>query len=274
MGCPKERSTKVALDTKATLGPGAVKDTSICWSKRSIRWRGPWRRGLNRSSWRRGLRTKVWIGTSVPASKGRQRSSRGQCRGQDGQGRPERASQLPGEVCDAYELRREYTRASPGMGKTVARHLRTCLLKEARTLQDSWIFRGHSAKRQVAKHCAVQLVQPGVHQARYFGRTKTLVQALMAATVVNLTLVAAKMPQSRDGCTEPVPSLLFSRARSNLDLIPHRANSLNARFSPFPNRTANQTPVLWRASAPLRLQQRDWGFSWRGCLWMNEELSS
>jgi hypothetical protein len=36
------------------------------------------------------------------------------------------------------------------------------------------------------------LDQLGVRQARYFGRQKTLFQALMAATVANLTLVASK----------------------------------------------------------------------------------
>ena len=35
-------------------------------------------------------------------------------------------------------------------------------------------------------------MQLGVRQARYFGRTKTLFQLLMAATLANLTLVATK----------------------------------------------------------------------------------
>jgi hypothetical protein len=36
-------------------------------------------------------------------------------------------------------------------------------------------------------------MQLGLRQARYFGRTKTLFQLLMAATVANLTLVATKV---------------------------------------------------------------------------------
>ena len=37
-----------------------------------------------------------------------------------------------------------------------------------------------------------RLVQLGIRQSRYFGRIKTRFQLYLAATVVNLTLVAAK----------------------------------------------------------------------------------
>ena len=37
-----------------------------------------------------------------------------------------------------------------------------------------------------------RLVQLGIRQARYFGRTKTRFQLYLAATVANLTLVAGK----------------------------------------------------------------------------------
>ena len=43
------------------------------------------------------------------------------------------------------------------------------------------------------QHRLARLVQLGLRQARYFGRTKTLFQLLMAATVANLTLVAGKV---------------------------------------------------------------------------------
>jgi hypothetical protein len=41
-------------------------------------------------------------------------------------------------------------------------------------------------------------MQLGVRQARYIGRTKTLFQVLMAATVANLTLVATRVGLMRD----------------------------------------------------------------------------
>ena len=44
----------------------------------------------------------------------------------------------------------------------------------------------------VVEHRIARLVQLGMRQARYFGRAKTRFQLLMAATVVNLTLLAGK----------------------------------------------------------------------------------
>ena len=52
---------------------------------------------------------------------------------------------------------------------------------------------GTEGRRVVVEHRLARLVQLGVRQARYLGRTKTLFQLLMAATVANLTLVAGKV---------------------------------------------------------------------------------
>ncbi len=42
----------------------------------------------------------------------------------------------------------------------------------------------------MVEHRIARLVQLGIRQARYIGRTKTLFQLLMAAAVANLTLLA------------------------------------------------------------------------------------
>jgi hypothetical protein len=42
-------------------------------------------------------------------------------------------------------------------------------------------------------------VQLGIRQARYIGRTKTLVQLLLAAVVANLTLLANTATEGSDG---------------------------------------------------------------------------
>ncbi len=171
--------------------------------------------------------------------------SRGQYRDQDGQKRPGRAFQFPGEVCEACELRPQCTRAGPGKGRTVALHPQERLLQEARALQDSPKFREYNEKRQVAEHRLARLVQLGMRQARYFGRKKTLFQAQMAATVANLTLVGAKAPQRQEDCTEPSSAaLFFAHAKLTSDLIWHHASSLIAPFWPFPIRTVTQTPVF------------------------------
>jgi len=77
-------------------------------------------------------------------------------------------------------------------------HPQEALLQEARAYQRSEAFAPYRKLRQVAEHRLARLMQLGVRQARYFGRAKTLFQLLMAATVANLTLVAARVGLMRD----------------------------------------------------------------------------
>ena len=77
-------------------------------------------------------------------------------------------------------------------------HPQEALLQEARAFQQSEAFTPYRKLRQAAEHRLARLMQFGVRQARYFGRTKTLFQLLMAATVANLTLVATGTGLMRD----------------------------------------------------------------------------
>jgi hypothetical protein len=170
--------------------------------------------------------------------------SRGRYREKDGQYRSGRAFRFPGEVCHTCELRPNCTRAGPGKGRTVALHPQERLLQEARALQHSVQFSEYNEKRQVAEHRLARLVQLGARQARYFGRRKTLFQARIAATVANLTLVAAKVAQRREGSTQPSSvALSFSRAKLTLDLIWHHVSLLVTPRSPFGARMVTPTPV-------------------------------
>jgi hypothetical protein len=54
-------------------------------------------------------------------------------------------------------------------------------------------------RRQVVEHRIARLVQLGIRQARYVGRTKTLFQLLLAAAVANLTLLATAPPGGTHG---------------------------------------------------------------------------
>jgi hypothetical protein len=72
-------------------------------------------------------------------------------------------------------------------------HPQEALLQEARAFQQSEAFAPYRKLRQAAEHRLARLMQLGVRQARYFGRTKTCFQLLMAATVANLTLVATRI---------------------------------------------------------------------------------
>jgi len=96
-------------------------------------------------------------------------------------------------VCAACPRRAACVRAGPGKGRTVSLHPQEKLLQEARAFQRSDAFGPYRQMRQAAEHRLARLMQLGMRQARYFGRVKTLYQLLMAATVANLTLVAAKV---------------------------------------------------------------------------------
>ena len=111
--------------------------------------------------------------------------------GRDGQ---LRRFQFEAAVCEACPLRDDCVRGRGG--RSVQVHPQEALLQEARALQESPDFAHYRRDRQVAEHRLARLVQLGLRQARYFGRTKTRFQLLMAATVANLTLLAAFAQQN------------------------------------------------------------------------------
>jgi len=72
-------------------------------------------------------------------------------------------------------------------------HPREALLQTARAFQRSPAFAPSRRLRHVAEHRLARLRQLGVRQARSVGRTKTLYQLRLAATVAKLTLVATNV---------------------------------------------------------------------------------
>ncbi len=76
-------------------------------------------------------------------------------------------------------------------GRTIQLHPQERLLQEARALQASPEFQEARTRRQAVEHRIARLMQLGLRQARYCGLAKTLFQACLAATVANLTLLAA-----------------------------------------------------------------------------------
>jgi transposase len=91
-------------------------------------------------------------------------------------------------VCGACPLRAQCGKGAGG--RTIRVHPEEGLLQAARARQASPAGREDRARRQVVEHRIARLVQLGVRQARYVGRTKTLFQLLLAAAVANLTLLA------------------------------------------------------------------------------------
>lgn len=124
--------------------------------------------------------------------------SAGRRKAPDGTFESGQAFQFDAAICDSCELRAQCTRAGPGKGRMVSLHPQERLLQEARTLQASPLFKEYQRLRQAGEHRLARLVQLGMRKARYFGRTGTLFQALMAATVANLTLIAGKMRERSD----------------------------------------------------------------------------
>jgi hypothetical protein len=94
------------------------------------------------------------------------------------------------EICTVCPLRVQCTRGQGG--RTVQVHPQEVLLQQARTFQKSPAFGEFRRRRQVVEHRLARLVQLGIRQARYIGRTKTLFQVCLAAAVANLTLLAAR----------------------------------------------------------------------------------
>ena len=97
---------------------------------------------------------------------------------------------FPAARCVACALR---TQCLAGSGpRTITLHPREPVMQRARRYQGTEGFRQAKGRRQVVEHRIARLRQLGVRQARYMGRAKTLFQLLMAATVANLTLIAAR----------------------------------------------------------------------------------
>lgn len=123
-------------------------------------------------------------------------------------------------ACAVCRLRPRCIASKKGKGRTVTLHPQEALLQQARTLQHSEAFAEYRQRRQVTEHRLARLVQLGIRQARYFGRIKTLFQLLLAATVANLTLMAAKIGMMGN-TSQRVASFLSSL---------HRASFLRLRW--------------------------------------------
>ena len=127
-------------------------------------------------------------------------------------------------VCGVCPLRSQCVAAAPGTGRTVRLHPQEALLQQARALQQSEAFSEYRQRRVVVEHRLARLVQLGIRQARYFGRSKTKFQLYLAATVANLTLVSTKagLPADTEGESSVGIALRTGTIRSAFDFIPAR----------------------------------------------------
>ena len=135
-----------------------------------------------------------------------------------------RAFQFDGSECMTCPLRSQCISAKGRRGRWVLIHPQEALLQEARALQQSAGYDEYRARRVVVEHRLARLVHLGIRQSRYFGRVKTRFQLYLAATVANLTLVAAKagLPGGTGGGCSVGNSLCTKAIRSALDFVPAR----------------------------------------------------
>ena len=103
------------------------------------------------------------------------------------------------EVCRGCARYGECVRDKRRRGRFITLHPQEAQLQAARALERTEYFRQQYRRRVVVEHRIARLVRLGMRQARYFGRAKTLLQLLLAATVANLTLVAGPVAQDKRG---------------------------------------------------------------------------
>jgi len=90
-------------------------------------------------------------------------------------------------TCQTCPLRSQCVR---GQGpRTISIHAEEALQQQARAHNQTEAGRQSLRERVVVEHRIARLVQLGIRKSRYFGRTKTCLQVVMAAVVANLSLV-------------------------------------------------------------------------------------
>jgi hypothetical protein len=91
-------------------------------------------------------------------------------------------------TCQACSLR---SRCVKGQGpRTLTLQAEERLQQQARAHNQTVAGRKSLRERVVVEHRIARLVQLGIRKSRYFGRTKTCLQVVMAAVVANVSLVA------------------------------------------------------------------------------------
>jgi hypothetical protein len=167
--------------------------------------------------------------------------------GQDS-GQPRQSFVFDGKVCGACPLRERCFKPTQPRGRRVALHPQEALLQQAREWQGSPDFDRFRKERQTVEHRIARLMQLGMRQARYVGRRKTLFQALITATVANLTLIAGRT--TAEGASgHPDRHLLGSLAavRASLGALQALLRQSWGRFTrrwPVRPRTADSRPPL------------------------------
>ncbi len=119
--------------------------------------------------------------------------------------------------CNGCEMRSQCTQ-SKRRAREVVVTAKTEKLEKLRREQRTKRFRKRYRERIVVEHRIARLVQLGIRQARYFGRSKVSFQVAMAAAVANLSLAVGSFPVCRlSRCLSCVLAAFFAHTRPALD---------------------------------------------------------
>jgi DDE family transposase/transposase-like protein DUF772 len=175
--------------------------------------------------------------------------------GQDS-GQPRQSFVFAGKVCSACPLRERCFKPTQPRGRRVTLHPQEALLQQAREWQRSPDFDRFRKERQTVEHRIARLVQLGMRQARYVGRCKTLFQALITATVANLTLIAGRM--AADGAPGHPDGHLLSSLAGIHAFLSALQRFLRQRWSPFSRRWPfRRRPAVSRSPFLLLVTKAD-----------------
>ena len=157
------------------------------------------------------------------------------------------AFQFDGAECRTCPLRSQCIAAKGRKGRRVMIHPQEALLQQGRALQQSTHYDEYRVRRVVVEHRLARLVQLGIRQSRYFGRVKTRFQLYLAATVANLTLVAAKAGLT--GKTGSGPSASSAQVAG---MVNSAANAATAWLGQIRTLTLLVSALLTKSLFPIR----------------------
>lgn len=111
--------------------------------------------------------------------------------------------QFAAATCQSCPLRAQCVR---GQGpRTISIQAEEALQQQARAHNQTEAGRKSLRERVVVEHRLARLVQLGIRESRYFGRTKTCLQVVMAAVVANVSLVVGYRKRQAEQAALPSP---------------------------------------------------------------------
>lgn len=150
---------------------------------------------------------------------------------------------FPVEVCQPCPHRDEcLTTKRKDRGRSVGIHPQEDLLQEAREYAETPEFKEDMRLRQKVEHSFARGMHLGLRQARYIGRAKSKVQAVLTATALNLVLIFGFLSMQQNPAAETLTSpSRMKNSNPNYEIAPEDS-SLKEPGYPNGQVNCNQGP--------------------------------